>query len=119
MASGTEERFRVRWKDRHLCLYDRTVSTPFDRHYVYHMGWAARVLARTKPELHIDISSSVNFCTIISAFIPVRFYDFRPAELHLNNLDTGQADLMKLPFPDQGVASLSCMHVVEHIGLGR
>ena len=26
---------------------------------------------------------------------------------------------MKLPFADESVPSLSCMHVVEHVGLGR
>jgi SAM-dependent methyltransferase len=29
------------------------------------------------------------------------------------------ADLTRLPFPDSSVAPFSCMHVVEHIGLGR
>ncbi|MFA5754591.1 MAG: DUF268 domain-containing protein [Patescibacteria group bacterium] len=28
-------------------------------------------------------------------------------------------DLNRLPFSDNSVASLSCMHTVEHIGLGR
>jgi SAM-dependent methyltransferase len=56
---------------------------------------------------------------MLSAFIPVKFYDYRPANLHLVNLKTGTADLLELPFHDGSVSSLSCMHVVEHIGLGR
>ena len=31
----------------------------------------------------------------------------------------GKADLMSLPFEDNSVLSLSCMHTVEHVGLGR
>ncbi|MBP2677390.1 MAG: hypothetical protein H6Q82_455, partial [Deltaproteobacteria bacterium] len=29
------------------------------------------------------------------------------------------ADLLALPFEDCSIPSLSCMHVVEHVGLGR
>src|SRR6185312_1573219 len=34
----------VEWEDRYPCLQDRTPETPFDRHYLYHPAWAARVL---------------------------------------------------------------------------
>ncbi|MGB8355034.1 MAG: DUF268 domain-containing protein [Chthoniobacteraceae bacterium] len=37
----------------------------------------------------------------------------------MNNLQSKRADLMALPFEDGSILSLSCMHVVEHIGLGR
>lgn len=109
----------VRWADRHPCLTDRTGTTGFDRHYIYHTAWAARTIARLRPALHVDISSSLYFVTSLSAFVPVRFYDFRPAPLHLSNLSSEFADLLSLPFPDQSVESISCMHVVEHVGLGR
>lgn len=106
-------------EDRYPCMNDRTKGTGFDPHYLYHVAWAARVLARTRPEKHIDISSSLNFCTTVSAFVPIEFYDYRPAQLKLDGLSSSHADLMALPFEDGSVNSLSCMHVVEHIGLGR
>jgi SAM-dependent methyltransferase len=112
-------RFPLRWQDRQPCLDDRTANTGFDRHYVYHTAWAARVLAKTRPAKHVDISSSLYFVTGASAFVPMEFYDFRPADLRLSNLESRFADLMALPFGDRAVSSLSCMHVVEHIGLGR
>ena len=31
----------------------------------------------------------------------------------------GQTDICALPFADGSIQSLSCMHVVEHVGLGR
>jgi hypothetical protein len=117
--SSRPERFPLRWKDRLPCLFDGTSTTNFDHHYVYHPAWAARVLADLKPSSHIDISSSLHFCSMVSAFLPVQFYDYRPAQLLLDNLSTGAADLLKLPFADGSIASLSCMHVVEHVGLGR
>jgi len=77
------------------------------------------MLAKTNPKLHIDISSSIYFVSIASAFIPIKFYDYRPAELELNNIVSEHADIISLPFEDNSIESLSCMHVVEHIGLGR
>ncbi|MGL5448067.1 MAG: hypothetical protein ACRDBL_12240, partial [Rhabdaerophilum sp.] len=38
---------------------EATKETGFDTHYVYHTGWASQVLARTKPERHVDIGSSL------------------------------------------------------------
>jgi hypothetical protein len=111
--------FDLKWGDRFACLNDRTATTGFDRHYVYHCAWAARILAASRPAYHVDFSSSLYFCTMVSAFVPVRFYDFRPARLGLDNLTTGQADLCRLAFADRSEGSISCMHVVEHIGLGR
>jgi len=112
-------RLGVNWRDRLPCLDDRSVVTPFDAHYVYHTAWAARVLARMRPAEHVDFSSSIYFNALVSAFVPVRFYDYRPATVKLDGLSSGAADLTALPFPDNSIASLSCMHVVEHVGLGR
>lgn len=111
---------RLTWRERYPCLSEKTGNTGFDAHYIYHTAWAARkISSEIKPRLHVDISSSLYFSTIVSAFFPVKFYDFRPADLTLSNLSTGSMDLNRLPFEDNSLKSLSCMHVVEHIGLGR
>jgi SAM-dependent methyltransferase len=119
LAFATQPRFALRWRDRWLCLGDATPHTRFDRHYVFHTAWACRVLAQSKPVLHVDISSSLYFVSNASAFVPIRFFDYRPAGLGLDGLECGQADLTKLSFADDSVISLSCMHVIEHVGLGR
>jgi len=118
-AKQNRQRFPLRVRDIYPCLSDRTDTTSFDHHYVYHTSWAARVLADTKPDLHIDISSDLRFATLVSAFIPVQYYDYRPVRLTLANLSSRYADVLDLPFRTGSVGSLSCMHVVEHIGLGR
>jgi len=118
-CGGQPPRFPLEWDDRYPCLDDNTGTTAFDWHYVFHTAWAARVLAELKVARHIDISSSLYFSSIVSAFVPVDFYDYRPVDLHLDGLTSNRADLMALPFADGSVPSLSCMHVVEHIGLGR
>lgn len=112
-------RFELNHKDNVIMYNDISTNTDFDSHYVYHPAWAARILEKTHPDYHVDISSTLNFCAIISAFIPVRFYDYRPANISLSNLQTDRADLLKLHFEDNSITSLSCMHTVEHVGLGR
>ena len=112
-------RFLVEDADKYPCLLDKTADTPFDKHYVYHTAWAARKLKAYMPEEHVDISSFLYFSTLVSAFIPIRFYDFRPVKIGIDNLFSYHADITDLPFENNSIDSLSCMHVVEHIGLGR
>ena len=117
--SLADDRFLCQWEDTWPCLHDATSATDFDAHYLYHAAWAARILAATRPEKHVDIGSSLRFIATASAIVPISFYDCRPAKISLSGLSCGQADLTRLPFPDASVNSLSCMHVVEHIGLER
>jgi SAM-dependent methyltransferase len=105
--------------DSYFCLQEDTGETAFDRHYIFHTAWAARVLAKTRPVRHIDVGSSLYFSAITSAFVDIEFLDYRPADLGLKGLASGFGDLLALPYPDNSIASLSCMHVIEHVGLGR
>ncbi|QSH39042.1 DUF268 domain-containing protein [Candidatus Kaiserbacteria bacterium] len=117
--NNTDKRFVSKISNAYPCIKDRTVKTGFDRHYVYHTSWAARVLREINPKEHTDIASSLFFSSIVSAFIPIKFFDYRPADLELDNLETGSVDLTRLDFADDSIPSLSCMHTLEHIGLGR
>lgn len=119
MRKINDGRFTLKVKDLYPCLKDKTAFTPIDQHYTYHPAWAARILAKTKPEYHVDISSILCFSTIVSAFIPIKFYDYRPAKLDLSNWKEDAVNLINLPFLDNSIPSLSCMHTIEHIGLGR
>lgn len=119
-----DKRFSIRLSDFYPQIKDKTITTGFDRHYVYHTAWALRVVKEivetTKIAKHIDISSSLYFCTHLSAWVPTEFYDYRPAKLAgLNGLTSLAGDLLNLPFENDSVTSLSCMHTIEHIGMGR
>jgi SAM-dependent methyltransferase len=114
-----QPRFSNRIRDWQPKLLDKTSTTPFDSHYTYHPAWAARVIAQLRPDVHVDISSTLHFCTVVSAIVPVKFYDYRPAPLKLSNLTSESGDLTALPFADGSIKSISCMHVIEHVGLGR
>ncbi|WP_211226596.1 DUF268 domain-containing protein [Pedobacter glucosidilyticus] len=119
LEQQTNPRFKLHPSNKQLCFDDNTTYTGFDRHYVYHPAWATRIVKQINPQKHIDISSTLHFCSILSAFIPVDFYDYRPAQIQLDHLKSLQADLMNLPFETDSVTSISCMHTIEHIGLGR
>lgn len=97
----------------------KELTQKFDNHYICHTAWAVRVLVQLCPAKHVDIASSAYFNAMASAFIPIDFYDFRSWRLDIDNLKTGFEDIRKLTFEDNSISSLSCMHVVEHIGLGR
>jgi len=114
-----DHRFSILPSDLFPQLHDRTKEHGFDRHYIYHTAWAARVLAETKTKKHVDISSSLYFTGIASAWVKFDFYDYRPAQLQLNNVASRSADLTQLHFKSNSQTSLSCMHTLEHIGLGR
>jgi hypothetical protein len=105
--------------DSFPCLADRLPTTPFDPHYFYQGNWLARRLADAKPIQHIDIGSSVLTMGVLSAHVPTIFVDYRPLVVRQSGLNCVAADITRLPFADRSVSSLSCLHVIEHIGLGR
>jgi len=115
----TDQRFNMKLFDFYPQIKDKTIGTNFDSHYVYHTSWAARKVKEINPSTHTDISSSLYFSGIVSAFVPINFYDYRPANLKLSNLKSEKGDLLNLPFESESITSLSCMHTIEHIGLGR
>ena len=119
-AQRNDGRLRLRFAERYPCLDDATGHTGFDAHYVYHTAWAARLLQEQGVTEHVDFGSCLRFVTLISASTHVTFYDYRPPQLSLHNLECRAADLTNLSaIPDASLHSLSCMHVVEHIGMGR
>jgi SAM-dependent methyltransferase len=114
-----QARFPLMFANRIPAIWEKSKQTQFDAHYVYHNAWAIRTVLKIQPAEHFDISSTLYFCSTLSASLPVRFFDYRPAPLTLSGLTADRCDLMDLPFDDNSVVSLSCMHTVEHVGLGR
>ncbi len=105
--------------DSHPCLMDRTSTTAFDPHYFFQAAWLARKLAATGPARHVDVGSDVRIVNVLSAFIPVDFLDYRPLKVKLSGLSCEPDNLLGLSRRDRSIDSLSCLHVIEHVGLGR
>jgi hypothetical protein len=104
-----------------LCpqLHDRTPETPFDAHYFWMSGWAMRLILSTQPDTHVDVGSHNLFVNLLSAVVPVTFLDYRPLNIQLSGLRNLGGSILDLPLAEKSVESLSCLHVAEHIGLGR
>jgi SAM-dependent methyltransferase len=117
--SGLDGRFEPKQTDWFPQLNDHTSETGFDPHYVLHTSWAARVLAKTKPQVHVSFGDSLYFVGIASAFTSVTFCDIRKSGLPFRDIKEDSADLTSLPLSTGTLESISCMHVLEHIGLGR
>jgi SAM-dependent methyltransferase len=110
---------KIRITDSYPCLGDWTTNTPFDAHYFYQASWLARNLALARPFQHFDVGSDVRMIGVISAFIPTQFIDYRPLRVELSNLECTPGNILSLPIESNSLNSISCLHVVEHIGLGR
>jgi hypothetical protein len=100
-------------------LFQRNSGSPFDSHYVYQAYWATSRIIVNTAETHVDVSSNIPFVAQLSANIPVSFFEFNPPALNTGKIKLENASLECLPIEDKSVFSLSCLHVIEHIGLGR
>jgi SAM-dependent methyltransferase len=103
------------------CLYDwdeEGVKTKDE--YFWQDLLVARMIFEAKPDKHVDIGSRVNFITHVASFREIEVFDIRPITTQVPGVIFKQADLMK---PIEGMAnycdSLSCLHALEHFGLGR
>lgn len=107
------------WADAYPRLDDRTATTPFDRHYLYQAVWATRGIAAAGPARHVDVGSETTFVALLAQRVDVVFVDIRPLDADVPGLRCETGSLLGLPFADRSVASLSSLHVIEHVGLGR
>jgi SAM-dependent methyltransferase len=110
---------KLRLADSYPCFSDWVSATPYDPHYFHQGAWLARRIAEERPELHVDIGSSVLTVGVMSAQVPTVFVDYRPLNVKLSNMLNVGGSIASLPFVTGSIKSLSCMHVLEHIGLGR
>jgi SAM-dependent methyltransferase len=106
-------------RDAYPCLFDRTSATPFDGIYFYQDIWAFKAILRANAPTHVDVGSRATFVGMLSAITHVTFIDIRPLKVKLDNFDSRRGSILDLPLDTGSVQSLSCLHVAEHVGLGR
>jgi hypothetical protein len=100
-------------------LWDRSTTSPYDPHYFFQDVWAARRVVERRPARHVDVGSRLDVVGFLTCLTQVVFVDIRPLEAELPNLTCIAGSVTELPFADQSEESVSCLHVAEHIGLGR
>jgi SAM-dependent methyltransferase len=109
----------LEFRDDYPQLLDWTETTPYDAHYTHQDAWAAREIHKRAPARHVDVGSRISFVAGIAAFVATTFVDLRPLEAEIPNLTSVAGTVLDLPFVDGELESVSCLHVAEHIGLGR
>ena len=90
--------------------------------YFFQDWIAARWIREDAPERHVDVGSRIDgFIGHLAVFRQVEVIDIRPQPLSIPNVLFHQMDLMReVPPGWQGaLESLSCLHTIEHFGLGR
>lgn len=100
-------------------LADRGREHPLDSHYVIQAHWATSRLLATSPPSHVDVASHLEFAASVAALLPVTYVDLRQPALRLPGFEARAGTLASLPFEDGSLTSVSCLHVIEHVGLGR
>jgi SAM-dependent methyltransferase len=100
-------------------IHDRTATSAIDNHYFHQDVWAAQRVAELRPPRHVDVGSRVDYVGFLTAITAVTFVDIRPLKVDIEGLTPVAGSILDMPFDDRSVPSLSCLHVAEHIGLGR
>ena len=108
------------------CLHDRYDEGGTTKsEYFWQDLLVARAIHAAKPVRHVDIGSRVDgFVAHVASFRDCEVFDVRPISTAVPGVVFRQADLMNpasLPIiAGEGYCdSLSCLHAIEHFGLGR
>ena len=104
------------------CLADKqSPAAILPRHYFYQDLLVAQRIFRRSPVRHVDVGSRVDgFVAHVAGFRVIEVFDIRPLNVAIPTIIFRQTDLMKPrdEFKDY-CDSLSCLHALEHFGLGR
>lgn len=107
----------------HPCFGDRnSESGSLDVHYFQQDLWVAQRIFRNNPMRHCDIGSRIDgFVAHVASFRALEVFDIRQLTSTITNVSYTQCDLMsEIPSTLCGYTdSLSCLHALEHFGLGR
>jgi hypothetical protein len=107
----------------HPCLDDkRAEGGSTSGHYFHQDLLVARRIYQNKPIQHVDVGSRIDgFVAHVASYRSIVVVDIRTISNVVPNITFMQADLMNRP-PEHLVDfcdSLSCLHALEHFGLGR
>jgi len=89
--------------------------------YFWQDLYIAQKIYNACPDRHVDIGSRVDgFSAHVASFREIEVFDIRPLTSQVPGMLFHQADLMNPEgVPEAYCDSLSCLHALEHFGLGR
>jgi len=90
-------------------------------HYFHQDLYVARKIFQNNPEKQVDVGSRIDgFIAHVASFRTIEVFDIRPQSPTVANIIFTKANLMNLqPELTNYCDSLSCLHALEHFGLGR
>lgn len=90
-------------------------------HYFHQDLYVATKIFEANPKRHVDVGSRIDgFVAHVASFRKIEIIDIRHIESKSKNITFMQADLMSDVFMiAEKTPSLSCLHAIEHFGLGR
>lgn len=90
-------------------------------HYFHQDLYVAQKIFAANPRRHVDVGSRIDgFVSHVASFRKIEIIDIRKIVSTSDNIIFRQADLMSPDFKlDEQTSSLSCLHTIEHFGLGR
>ncbi len=104
------------------CVHDRREEGGATKNeYFWQDLIVARMIHAAEPECHVDIGSRVDgFVAHVASFREIEVFDVRPISASIPGVVFRRADLMQIAESFDGYCdSLSCLHALEHFGLGR
>jgi len=104
------------------CLHDWHEEGGVTRNeYFWQDLLVARMIFEANPQRHVDVGSRVDgFVAHVASFRAIEVFDVRPITSQIPNVIFKQADLMDaMGGMENYCDSLSCLHTLEHFGLGR
>jgi SAM-dependent methyltransferase len=105
------------------CLDDRESNAGTAKGHYFHQDLlVARRIFANAPWLHVDVGSRVDgFVAHVAAYREIEVFDVRPLASTIPNVRFRQVDMMAplAPSLTGHCDSLSCLHALEHFGLGR
>lgn len=104
------------------CLHDKNVEGGDGRsEYFWQDLFVARQIFARKPVRHLDVGSRVDgFVAHVASYRQIEIVDVRPLDIVDENIRCHCCDLTKLSAGElQPADSVSCLHALEHFGLGR
>jgi len=107
------------------CLGDHVSSMgSYKNEYFWQDLLVAQKIFDRNPRTHIDIGSRLDgFIAHVASFREIEIIDIRPLDISIPNVKFRQADIMDVDSLNKEMSSrcdsLSCLHALEHFGLGR
>ena len=91
------------------------------KHYFYQDLLVASYIFKQNPKKHVDIGSRIDgFVAQVASYRKIEVFDIRKNKINFKNILFKKKDINKL---DKNLInycdSLSCLHTIEHFGLGR